>query len=790
MMTIGKNSKICVVWKVKPTDYSEEGKNNIITSMASKYSIDKKNIIVSPEYITEGQKKDVLNSENIKSIHDPLFQQELFKTYLEENKIDGYDFEEIKKIDSQINSLIDYDSYEKSKSYRIKWVKWDNFLSYGEGNFFDFEKLHGLILLNGIPENESGKSTFAYDLLHFLLFGKTQTDKASTQKDLFNNYLPEATNVTVEGCIELDGNDYIIKRTLTRPALSKKAKNRSVSAKVEYYQLNKDGSKEELEDSVNLQEHSSRKTSQVIKEALGNEADFDRIISANSKDLDSLISMKDTERGRLLSKWIGLSILEDKDALAREKWNKEISKKRLCDIYNTETLNNEIVELTGLNTEDENNIKKEEDKIAESKKRISDYEKNRSDLMNARQSVDPSLSKIDITTLQASIDKIIAKGNTTKSAIASLKQQIETYGEITVQENEYASLRKENESIIGTMASLSAEIKSLQSTNKTLASAEFCPTCGRKFDNVDNSSKIQENNKQIESKTETGKELRIRKNAIEEQMRKIESDRQRLQEKNKIEIRLSALNTEITNQRAEYSEKKRIMDNLVKNKEAIENNNKIDAMLYTVNESIRTEEGIMNNATYQIAYLKKDIENNIQRINEKKSLIVKIEEERKIEKNWKVYLQMIGKDGISKMVLRNSLPIINGELDLLLNDVADFDVEIAINEKNDIEFWLLRDGIKTRLSAASGLERTEASLALRVVLGRMSKLSRPPFLLLDEVLGTVGKSSYDNMKKLYDKIAKYYDFILHITHLADITDWHDGIVTVQKINNISSIIQS
>ena len=68
MMTIGKNSKICVVWKVKPTDYSEEGKNNIITSMASKYSIDKKNIIVSPEYITEGQKKDVLNSENIKSI--------------------------------------------------------------------------------------------------------------------------------------------------------------------------------------------------------------------------------------------------------------------------------------------------------------------------------------------------------------------------------------------------------------------------------------------------------------------------------------------------------------------------------------------------------------------------------------------------------------------------------------------------------------------------------------------------------------------------------------------------
>lgn len=788
-MEIGKKSKICVVWKVKPTDYSEEGKKNIIAAMAAKYGIDKKNIIVSPEYLAEGQKKDVLNSENIESIHDPQFQQELFKRYLEENKIEGYDFDEIIKIDSQINSLIDYDSYEKSKSYKIKWVKWDNFLSYGEGNFFDFEKLHGLILLNGIPENESGKSTFAYDLLHFLLFGKTQTDKANTQKDLFNNYLPEATNVIVEGCIELDGNDYIIKRTLTRPALSKKTKNRAVSAKVEYYQLNQDGSKEELEDTTNLQEHSSRKTSQIIKEALGNEADFDRIISANSKDLDSLISMKDTERGRLLSKWIGLSILEDKDALAREKWNKEVSKKRFCDIYNTETLNNEIIELTGVNTEHEKEITGEESKITDSKNRISEYEKNRSKLMEARQSVDPSLTKIDITTLQKSIDRIIAEGNNSKNTIAALKSQIESYGEINVKENEYSDLRKENENIISQMASLNAEIKNLQSTNKTLANAEYCPTCGRKFDNVDNSGKIKENNEQIEAKVIAGKNLRDRKNTVEEQMRAIESDRQRLQEKNRIEIKLSALNAEIANQRAEYTEKKRTMDSLIKNKEAIEQNNKIDAMLYSVNESIRAEEGIVNNATYQIAYLKKDIESNIQKINDKKSLIMKIEEERKIEKNWKVYLQMIGKDGISKMVLRNSLPIINGELDRLLDDVADFDIEISINDKNDIEFWLLRDNIKTRLSAASGLERTEASLALRVVLGKMSRLSRPPFLLLDEVLGTVGKSSYDNMKKLYDKIATSYDFILHITHLADIVDWHDSIVTVQKINNISSIVQ-
>lgn len=148
---------------------------------------------------------------------------------------------------------------------------------------------------------------------------------------------------------------------------------------------------------------------------------------------------------------------------------------------------------------------------------------------------------------------------------------------------------------------------------------------------------------------------------------------------------------------------------------------------------------------------------------------------------------MIGKDGISKMVLRNALPIINNELNRLLGDVTDFRVEVTMNDKNDIDFLLIRDGITTRLSAASGLEKTQSALALRVVLGKMSRLSRPPFILLDEVLGTVAKENYDDMKKLYDKITEYYDFVLHITHISDIADWHNNIVTVKKIDNISCI---
>ena len=242
---IGQNAKVKLRWTVSQDGYSRETEKAMISLMAKKYGIPAKNITVETNYITNGN-DGVLTSDSVKSIHDPKFQLELMRQYMENNKVEGIDFDEIVKIDSQINSLIDYDTYDKGKRYTIKWVKWSNFLSYGPDNFFDFTTLHGLVLLNGEPANKSGKSTFAYDLLHFLLFGKTNTQKAKTLAGLFNNYLPDTNTINVEGCINIDGEDYIIRRTLTRPSKGKKAK--TVTSKVEYFRLTGDGTEELLPD--------------------------------------------------------------------------------------------------------------------------------------------------------------------------------------------------------------------------------------------------------------------------------------------------------------------------------------------------------------------------------------------------------------------------------------------------------------------------------------------------------------------------------------------------------------
>ena len=126
---------------------------------------------------------------------------------------------------------------------------------------------------------------------------------------------------------------------------------------------------------------------------------------------------------------------------------------------------------------------------------------------------------------------------------------------------------------------------------------------------------------------------------------------------------------------------------------------------------------------------------------------------------------------------------------MLERSSRDFDVEVSIDNRNDVAFHMLHDGVRRSLGSGSGLEQTVASLALRSVLSKMSTFSKPCFVVFDEILGGVADENYDNVKRLYDKIVKDYSFIIQISHLSAIADWHNVRLIVKKENNVSTIYQ-
>ena len=788
MIDIKPKSKIHMHWRVSPYDYSKEKLNSLEAAVSKKYGIPKDKVKVIPEFVmtdTNGDKVS-LNEEIIQNIQDPVFQVQLFKEWLEMNKVTDCDFDLIKKIDSEINARIDYQIYDKYKRYSIKWIRWDNFLSYGAGNIFDFTNIGRLVLLSSEPANQGGKTTFCIDLIRFLLFG-TST-RYRTQAELFNSHIPSATSIVAEGCITIDGVDYIIKRTVSRPALERRSDKSKTVQKVEYYKIVGEN-KETLEDYIdNQQEENSVQTNKVIKEAIGRESDFDLIMSITDKTLDDLVEKKETERGRLLARWIGLLPIEEKDKLAREKFNQEIKPYLLSNQYNTETLMQEIQAYEiNIKTLKANNKKyKAENKALD--KEISTLEGTKATLLSSKKSINDSLLKIDITTLRKQIEACVNDGKKKSEEISLIEKELKEIGEVNFSVEEYDKLQDTLVKLTSERALIGEKYKNIEHNIQHLRKSEICPTCGKRLDNVDNTTKILELTLELSKIEEDGKKVRTNIDNTTKEIESKKKDRELYTRKTTISMQKSALEVTRERLRAEYTEKNQILKEYNENSEAIEKNNKIDMDIRNTDIIINGKRNTRDTNLTYISTNETEIKNEEKQIADRKEVIEKIKKEEVLVKNWKIYIDLVGKNGISKMVLRRTLPIINARLSQLLNDVCDFDVEVGIDAKNDVTFYLIKDGVYKNLHGGSGFELTAAALALRSVLADMSTIPRCGTLVLDEVWGRVSKENYDNMKNLITKIAQSYDSMILISHLDEIRDWCQNHIVVKKENNVSTLL--
>lgn len=783
-VNVGKKAKVAIEWSDRPENYSNENKKHIISIISDRYGIPKESVRVSFKPVKYNEKGELvdLSSEVITNIQDPRFQIKLFQDYINENKIEGVDFEFIKKIDSEVNSKIDYDVYDKYRRYEIEWIEWDNFLSYGADNRFDFSELKGLTLLNSFPGNMGGKSNFAIDLISFLLFGKVQ--KPYTLAQCFNKFLDEKM-FSVRGGIKIEGVSYIIERNVSR-AKKRTGEWGDASQEVKYYQVI-NSEKEELSDfNKNEAGEHSIKTNKIIKEAIGSEKDFNMIISATGNDLDSLIDVGNTERGRLLSKWIGLYPLEEKDKLGKEQF-KVYSQGLKSKLYNETDLLNENELALKQNEEYSTKIKELSERVSELDKLIKEEGENRDVQISSKRKIDDNILKLDITTVNKKLEDIEKDANIKKADLEKHKKDFEEVKLVVFVDDEYKKLTKNDKDYSIELNQIKNEINQLKTTNKNLIESEVCPTCKRKYEGLDNTETIKQNESKIQELIASGikKKDQIDKNKL--LIDKMDEDKKLFDKKLKLENLISIIPIQIENLRSDYREKKQLIKEYNENKESIDLNNKIDILLTNINAKIKAYTTERDNKKSDVDTNKRNISDNEKKTEKNKIIIQELKEEAIKTKNWNVYLEMIGKNGISKSVLRKTLPIINLELARLLEDVCDFEVEVALTDKNEVVFRIIKDGISSDLGGGSGFERTASALALRCVLAGISTMPRPNFITLDEILGKVAKENYDNIRNMYMKIENNYQFILHISHLDEIKEWHRNTVTIKKTDNISSV---
>lgn len=136
------------------------------------------------------------------------------------------------------------------------------------------------------------------------------------------------------------------------------------------------------------------------------------------------------------------------------------------------------------------------------------------------------------------------------------------------------------------------------------------------------------------------------------------------------------------------------------------------------------------------------------------------------------------------------MPLINSELQRLMEDSCYFKLEIRINDKNEVEFMMVDNGtgVEKLMTSGSGYEKTIASLALRSVLTKICTLPKPNLVVMDEVFGKISNDNLEMVSEFFIKIKDYFEKVFVISHNPLINNWSDNIVKIRKENNVSKVL--
>lgn len=770
---IPQNSKFKIYWDDRPENYSKEAKTKIKNYFANKYGVNKSNInvIYRPVKVNSKGETIEITGAGLENIMDVNYQRALMKELIErDGKV--IDFNRILALDDKVNNELDFDlSVSQHRNWSIRWVMIDNFLSFGEQNYFPFSKMKGLTIVNSIPENQGGKTTLTIDAIKFLLHGTTT--KTDTNDQIFNTY-SDKNELVVRGMIDVEGEEIIIERKM------KRSPKGVVTNKTNYYEILPDGTEKVMN------EENTKLTTKKIKETIGSEKDFEMLVLATESNLDALIGLSATESGKVLTRLIGLEILELKEAVSRKMYNDFASKKKSKE-FDTITLTEEIAD---------HEIKVEQGveldihlktKLEEIKAEIETLTNEKEKYINSKEKIDVVIAEMNPEKLEGDIKTLTEKGIGLSENVTLIKAKIAEIGVIKFNEDRFFTSTKLLNSKNTEKALKDAEIQRLKKVVASLIAGGICGGCQRKLDDVDNSEHIAKHELEIKTISD---ESELIQNEIEALTKELDNQgkvKKLIDEKDRLELDADRAEVEMGSLRNLITAKRNDLSKYKLNLDAIEFNKNLDIQISNVKTKLNVCEYSKDDIITKIQKISTDTQVNRDAILTKLKLIDTIKKEEEIEKIFKVYIELVGKKGISKLVLRSILPIINSEVQRLLEDVVDFEVEIFIDDKNNVQFLLNKDGISKQLKSGSGLEKTASSLALRCVLGKLSTLPMPNFITFDEILGKVAPVNLEKLKLLFDKIKDMYEIVFFITHNDVVKDWSNNVVTVVKDNNISKI---
>jgi len=289
------NPFIKVDWEDTPENLTQERIKRVKSYFEKKYN--STNVKIVTKIAISDSKTKLKSLEVSDNILDFEYQKKIVKDFIKENNI-NIKWELIDRLDNKVNSQIDKLNQDKVRynKWFIKKIEFSNFLSFGENNVIDFKELNGITVIESTPRNFGGKTTATVDLLMFLFFNSTT--KTKTNIEVFNKF-SDVDDVKVKGHVVIDGDEYVITRTVSRK--KNKSGEYTVKNDLDFSKISEDGTIK------NLSGEQRRETEQIIVSAIGTEEDFLSTILTTGlknelKKIEKKLKKLEDDRENLLKK--------------------------------------------------------------------------------------------------------------------------------------------------------------------------------------------------------------------------------------------------------------------------------------------------------------------------------------------------------------------------------------------------------------------------------------------------------------------------------------------------------
>lgn len=714
----------------------------------------------------------------------------LIKEYYKTSQVSESDWQDVyDQVKFYLSTVSSSEETARNSKWSLRCLEFDNMFAYGDKNFINFDQLNGIIGIFG--SNRVGKSSIVGTLMYALF---NATDRGPIKNiHVCNIRKPYCSSKVI---INHNSSDYVIERQTVKNENKKGVISASTSLNV--FKIKKDG---EADDLCGEQRADTEK---VIRSLIGNQEDFMMTSLAAQGEINQFISQGSSKRRAILSRFLDLDVFDKMHELA----NKELSvlKARLKSYPEKEwsTI------------------------IQQNKDAITLADKDIQDLSNAIKEKQVTLSQLHLELskhegstpiTQSQFDSFMNKVKTLEEACASCENEISNL-EKDIKENSkkletIENLKKENDifvlrsrfeaykSLESSLSSLKhlydKELSQLDQYKKSLKILDEVP-CGDEYQSCKfiknahvNKSKLKDQKEKTKLSLEN---LETASLAFEELKKENIPDRLEKLEKifnleSKILLENSRKETELARTKASCEAK---CSELVASKhqlalleDALKNKNNAEAVSIKLNiENISSVIDSFASKKLEIATKKGKIEAALEKIEEEKSNRDALLDSMKVHE---LVSTAFSKKGIPLIVTKSQLPLINEEIIKILHGIVDFTVELENDEGSDNSEIYINYGDSRRIiELCSGMEKTIASLAIRVAMINTSTLPRPDIFIIDEGFGTLDDSSVEACNRLLTSLKKYFKTILVITHVDGIKDVVDQILEITKNEKDSSVV--